>query len=99
MGTRTDFAVALDSFLPVTFVDADVTEHRIGILDYGVELKVKIGEQIEAWHFAILRGEFVQALRLDTKGRTINYYNPGQFEPPADRKQTDKAHHEIKTRS
>ncbi len=89
IGDENGFAVGLDSFPPVTFVDADVTEHRINYFPYGVELKVKIGEQLEVWHFAIAMGKFVDVLRLNTKGRTINFYNPGQFEPPPGRSQLD----------
>ena len=96
---ETNYPAGLDSFPPVTFMDANVTEHRIGIADYGVELKVKIGEHTEVWHFAVLRGKFGEALRTDPKGRTINFYIPGRFVPPADRRQTDKAHQEIKTKS
>jgi hypothetical protein len=80
IGDENGFATGLDSFPPVTFVNADVTEHRIGWMPYSVELKVKIGGQLEVWHFAIAMGKFLDVLRLDTKGRTINFYNPGQFE-------------------
>ena len=99
IGDGNENAVGLDTFPPVAFMGADVTEHRIGPAIYSVQLEVKIGEHREVWHFAILRGKFVDVLRTDPEGRTIMFYSPGQFEPPADRKQTDKAHHEIKTRS
>jgi hypothetical protein len=99
IGDANEFAVGLDSFPAITFMDANVTEHRIGPAIYSVQLEVKIGEHMEVWHFAILRGEFVDVQREDPKGRTIMFYNPGQYEPPADRRQPNKAHHGIKTRS
>jgi hypothetical protein len=96
---ETNYPTGLDSFPPVTFVDADVTEHRINYFPYGVELKVKIDEHLEVWHFAIAMGKFIEVLRKDPSGRTINFYIPGRFVPPADRSQPDKAHQEIKTKS
>ena len=89
IGDENGFAVGLDSFPPVIFMDANVTEHRIGWMPYSVELKVKTDEQLEVWHFAIAMGKFVDVLRLDTKGRTIKFYNPGQFEPRSGRGQLD----------
>jgi hypothetical protein len=99
IGDAKEFAVGLDSFPAITFMDVNVTEHRIAGMPYSVQLKVKIGEQLEVWHFAIAMGKFVDVLRLNTKGRTINFYNPGQFEPPSDRRQPDKVNRQTKTRS
>jgi len=81
------YVVGLDSFPPIIFMGADVTEHRIGPAIYSVAVEVQIGGHAEVWHFATLRGKFVDVLRKDPKGRTINFYNPGQFEPPTGRSQ------------
>lgn len=67
----------LDSYPPVIFADANVTEQRMGLYTYDVELKVKIGEQVEEWHFATCGShQFCFVLRRDAKGRTIDFYTP-----------------------
>ena len=73
---ETNYPTGLDSFPPVTFVDANVTEHRIGPAIYSVTVEVKIGGHPEVWHFALLRGKFVHVLRTGPKGGTINFYIP-----------------------
>lgn len=77
----------LDSFPPVIFMDANVTEHKIGGMLYGLELKVRIGERLEVWYFGIAMGNFGGVLREDARGGNINFYLPSQVESPAGRSQ------------
>jgi len=86
---ETEYPVGLDSFPPIIFLDASVTKHRIGLYSYDVELKVRIGEQVEDWCFPVGQGQFGLVLRRDARGNTIRFYNPVVDDPLPSRGQLD----------
>jgi hypothetical protein len=71
---RMDMPLGLDTFPPVTFLDAKRIKLKTNLpTDDATILKVKIGERMETWHFSVLRGQFEGAARVNEEGLIKNF--------------------------
>jgi hypothetical protein len=79
----------LDTFPPVTFLDAKRMKQEISRITFDAKLKVRIGEQVEEWYFASWHGQLGLVSRGTTDGKLIKQYDLPRAESPLQRGQLD----------
>jgi len=86
---RMDMPLGLDTFPPVTFLDAKRIKQDISRVTYAAKLKVRIGEQAEEWYFASWQGQLGLVSRGTADGKLIMQYDVPRAESPLQRGQLD----------
>jgi len=79
----------LDSLPQITFKEATRTKHVINTLSYSAQLKVKVDEQTEVWHFASWQGQLGLVSRGTTDGKLIKQYDLPRAKSSQQRGQLD----------
>jgi hypothetical protein len=86
---RTDMPLGLDTFPPVTFLEAKRISELISGISYDAWLKVKIDDRVEEWYFDRWYGQFAVVSRGNAKG-LIKQYDLPDARPLPQRGQLDE---------